>query len=46
MSAKGRKLDPKPKIDEDTDARLRQAAGLLIDSFLALDLMKDDEPNI
>ena len=34
---------PIAAIDAGTDARLRLAAGNLIDSFLAIDSMKDDE---
>lgn len=34
---------PKAAIDTDSDAKLRLAAGLLIDSFLQNDSMKDNE---
>lgn len=32
--------------NEDLDARLREAAGLLIDSFLAIDSIEGDDAEI
>lgn len=42
MNTKTHAIRIEPGIPDDLDERLRLAAGLLVDSFLALDSIKDD----
>lgn len=39
-------LPPAEGIDPETDAKLLQLAGLLIDEFLTLNSIKDDEDKL